>query len=241
MATDFPLVDIPAHLIEVVGKPEKGTRIFRQKGTDEECGLWFDLISQIGDGRFVSPGGVSMFAGGSRAAVHKRLKAGTLTAFCFHVETYVQGWFGKTKRTVHRSPYMYIPVVECKAWGEHMRQRALKMMSEGKVVARTVAQRRALLQEEDVRPDWVGKFLDKDFKLSELDEARKNEGWRTAQSIRAHREKLEMAAPDPDDKLTEDQIRAILNRRVGEDKKMKRAFEELLKRQQEEREQSDEL
>lgn len=76
--TSFPLVRIPARLVEVVGVPDEGTRVYRQLGSDAECGVWYDLLHEI-DNKFVSPGGVAMFCGASRAAVHKRLREGKLT------------------------------------------------------------------------------------------------------------------------------------------------------------------
>ncbi|MEO6846581.1 MAG: hypothetical protein ABI254_04935 [Chthoniobacterales bacterium] len=63
----------------------------------------------------VSPGGVSMFLPVSRAAAHKRMKAGKLTAFLFHVTHRERTFFGNS-RQVKAQPYVYIPVDECKAW-----------------------------------------------------------------------------------------------------------------------------
>lgn len=63
-----------------------------------------------------------MFAKASRAAVHKRLKEGRLTAFCFHQESARRSKFRKREViTTDGRPVTYIPVTECKAWAELMR------------------------------------------------------------------------------------------------------------------------
>jgi hypothetical protein len=58
-----------------------------------------------------------MYAPVSRAAVHKRLKEGKMTAFCFHVVEAKRSIFVYQKK-LKQLPYVYIPVSECKAWGE---------------------------------------------------------------------------------------------------------------------------
>lgn len=107
-------VEILADDVEVVGPSDDGTRIRRRQGSEEECAEWFEYIHER-FGNTVSPGGVSMFLPVSRAAVHKRLKSGKLTAFLFHVTHRERTFFGRT-REVKAQPYVYIPVIECKAW-----------------------------------------------------------------------------------------------------------------------------
>ena len=63
-----------------------------------------------------------MFAGVSRAAVHKRLKDGKLTAFLFHVTRASRSIFGYQKK-LKQLPYAYVPVSECKAWGVELKSR----------------------------------------------------------------------------------------------------------------------
>ena len=77
---------------------------------------------ELTDDSFVSPGGVSMFAPVSRAAVHKRLKEGRITAFCFHVVHDEKTFFGTTRKAKER-PYIYIPISECKAWAKELQER----------------------------------------------------------------------------------------------------------------------
>jgi hypothetical protein len=115
---------------------------------------WYEAICEgFPDDSFVSPGGVGMFAGVSRPAVHKRLKEGKLTAFSFHVTRATQSIFGYQKK-IKQLPYMYIPVSECKAWGAELKSRPDR--------------REAMLEAAGgPKPDWQGEFLDTDPKDKE--------------------------------------------------------------------------
>ena len=123
MKKEFKYLEIPASLQPLIGEPDPDTRIYRREGSDEESGPWFDALGEHlpGEG-FVSPGGVMMYAPVSRAAVHKRLKAGKMTAFCFHVVEAKRSIFGYQDKLKKR-PYVYIPVSECKAWAEELKTR----------------------------------------------------------------------------------------------------------------------
>ena len=147
MNKEFPYLVIPASLKPLIGEPDPETRIYRREGSDEESGPWFDALGEHlpGEG-FVSPGGVMMYAPVSRAAVHKRLKEGNLTAFCFHVVRAERSLFGYQKKLKER-PYIYVPVSECKAWGEDLKARP---------------DRKAAYAESagGEKPDWEGDFLD---------------------------------------------------------------------------------
>jgi hypothetical protein len=123
MKKDFKYLEIPASLKPFIGEPDPDTRIYRREGSDEESGPWFDALGEhlSGEG-FVSPGGVMMYAPVSRAAVHKRLKEGKMTAFCFHVVEAKRSIFVYQKK-LKQLPYVYIPVSECKAWGEELKTR----------------------------------------------------------------------------------------------------------------------
>jgi hypothetical protein len=123
MNKDFPYLVIPEKLKPIVGEPDPETRIYRREGSDEESGPWFDALSEHFPGEgFISPGGVGMYAPVSRAGVHKRLKEGNLTAFCFHVVKAERSLFGYQKKLKER-PYVYVAVSECKAWGEDLKAR----------------------------------------------------------------------------------------------------------------------
>jgi len=145
MATRIQFVTIPRELKAVLGEPDPGTRVYRRDGPEEECGPWFDAFSEV-VGATVSPGGVGMYCPVSRAAVHKRMKDGNLTAFLFHPTHRKTGWFGKVK-TLRDTAYTYIPVSEIKQWRQELEERALK---NGAVTAEEL---------EGLKPDWEGEFL----------------------------------------------------------------------------------
>jgi len=107
----------------LVGKPDLGTRKFRQSGPEEDSGQWFDkLCDRFPEEHFVSPGGVCMYAGVSRAAVYQRINAGKLTVFTYHPSKVRKTLFGGLRKT-RQSPFAFIPVSECKAWGEELKAR----------------------------------------------------------------------------------------------------------------------
>jgi len=147
MSTEsFPFVEIPEEVVSVVGECDEGTRIYRKEGSEDESGFWFEAMEDI-IGTAVSPGGVSMFCPVTRAAVHKRIKEGRLSAFLFHATEIKINWFGK-KRVKRESPYILIPVSEAKAWKAELEKKALK---------------RGYVSQEDLEgnePDWHGEFLE---------------------------------------------------------------------------------
>ena len=141
----FPYVEIPKEVASVVGECDDGTRIYRKEGPEEDSGYWFEAIEDI-VGKAVSPGGISMFCPVTRAAVHKRMKEGRLSAFLFHSTEIKTNWFGK-KRVKRESPYILIPVSEAKAWKEELEREAV---------------RRGYVDQKDLEgnePDWHGEFL----------------------------------------------------------------------------------
>jgi hypothetical protein len=54
------------------------------------------------------------------------MKAGGLTAFCFHITGKKKTLFGGEK-TLKQLPLVYIPVAECKAWGAELEERAARL------------------------------------------------------------------------------------------------------------------
>ena len=147
---NFPFVEIPQEALEFIGKPDPGTRMFRQEGPYEEVSAWHEVISSI-CGPMLSPGGVCMYAPVTRAAVHKWMKEGKITCFMFHVTERKVTLFGGSK-TVRNRPYGYIPTSEAKAWGKIIEEKAV----------RTGFISREEL--EGAKPDWYGKFLEWDSK-----------------------------------------------------------------------------
>ena len=141
----FPYVEIPEEVVAVVGKCDEGTRMYRREGSEDEAGYWFGAMDDI-IGKAVSPGGVSLFCPVTRAAVHKRIKEGRLSAFLFHCTHIRTNWFGK-KRVLRETPYILIPVSEAKAWKVELEKEALR---------REYVKPDEL---EDNEPDWHGEFL----------------------------------------------------------------------------------
>lgn len=144
METDFPFVQIPERLLPVIGRCDDGTRIYRQEGSADARAYWFEALQEI-EGQLISPGGVGMYAPVTRAAVHKRIKEGRLTAFCFHVKSTKKGFFGRV-REVRQSPSIYLPCSEVKAWANELKARAL---SQGRISKEEL---------EGAKPDWHGTF-----------------------------------------------------------------------------------
>lgn len=120
------LLEVTDEMLKLFGKPDPGTRVYRTEGTAEECAVWFEnLCEHIGP--CVSPGGVSMFANVSRAGVYARIKRGKMSAFLFHITKHKKALFSKKPRKLRESPYMYVPVSECKAWAADLEERVAKI------------------------------------------------------------------------------------------------------------------
>ena len=138
MKEKIPYVEIPEKYKELIGEPDKGTRLFRVWGTRDDLPKWFDIVTDIcraHDG-CVGIGTAADYSRVSRPAVHKRMKEGRITAFCFHLveeSTLIKDW----KKLAHAGfPYVFIPVSECRAWAESLKNRkdrkeAQKEASEG--------------------------------------------------------------------------------------------------------------
>jgi hypothetical protein len=126
MTTDrFGFIAIPAAFEHLMGVPDAGTRMHRAEGDHAAMRRWCDgLCRHIGP--CVSPGGAAVYAGVSRAGVYKRMKAGGLTAFCFHIVGKKKTLFGGEKK-LKQLPLVYIPVAECKAWGLELEERARRL------------------------------------------------------------------------------------------------------------------
>lgn len=120
MKEKIPFVVIPKKYVGIVGEPDPGSRLFKAVGTREDLIKWIAIVDEIcGDQGNVSPGGAAAIAGVTRAAVHKRLKEGRLTGFCFYVV--------KTKKLIVEIKYLEelgranicdIPVSECVDWAK---------------------------------------------------------------------------------------------------------------------------
>jgi len=120
---EFPFIEVPEDLRKIVGEPTPGTRAYRREGTHAECGQWIEDLGLHYKGDVgISPAGVTMFVPVQRAAVHKRIKEGKLTAFFFYI-SHVESTFFGTKRKVKMRPYILLSLSECKAWVAEMKRR----------------------------------------------------------------------------------------------------------------------
>jgi hypothetical protein len=119
----FPFIEVPKDLHKIVGEPTPGTRAYRREGTHAECGQWIEDLGLHYKGDVgISPAGVTMFVPVQRAAVHKRIKEGKLTAFFFYITRIDSTFFG-SKRKVKLRPYILLSMSECKAWVAEMKRR----------------------------------------------------------------------------------------------------------------------
>src|SRR4026207_473624 len=153
METRSALVDIPAELVPLIGDREEGTRTFRNQGDHDQMSRWFDALCEY-IGPCVSPGGAAVYAKVSRAAVYKRMKAGVLTAFCFHIIGKTKTIFGKEKK-LKEWPLVYIPVAECKAWGAELDERGARLEANRGTQEDEAALEEAEFDEDGPRPDFV--------------------------------------------------------------------------------------
>jgi len=120
---EFPFIEVPKDLRKIVGEPTPGTRAYRLEGTHAECGQWIEDLGLYYKGDVgISPAGVTMFVPVQRAAVHKRIKEGKLTAFFFYI-THIESTFLGIKRKVKLRPYIMLSMSECKAWAAEMKRR----------------------------------------------------------------------------------------------------------------------
>ena len=119
----FPFIEVPKDWRKIIGEPTPGTRAYRREGTHAECGQWIEDLGLHYKGDVgISPAGVTMFVPVQRAAVHKRIKEGKLTAFFFYI-TRIDGTFFGSKRKVKLRPYILLSMSECKAWVAEMKRR----------------------------------------------------------------------------------------------------------------------
>jgi hypothetical protein len=125
MVTEVVPIRIPDAFLALAGIADGGRRILRAEGDYEKMTRWFDALCQH-IGPCVSPGGAAVYAGVTRAGVYKRLRAGKLTAFCFHITQDKQTLFGG-KKTLKKEPLVYIPVEECQAWRKELEGRAARI------------------------------------------------------------------------------------------------------------------
>jgi hypothetical protein len=130
----FPFVEPPEHwkgLKET--KCLKGTRWWVEKGGAGSFRLWIYELLDDPDykQRLIPLQWVPEFVGVTRAAVHKRAKAGKLTVFSFVMMEPAKEFVG-TARMHARSRYDYASVTECEGWQDLLdRQYQLEIERKG--------------------------------------------------------------------------------------------------------------
>lgn len=149
----FKFFEIAAPLGKFVGVPDDGTRIHRAEGNHAAMQAWFDAVCEH-VGPCVSPGEAAVYAGVSRAGVYKRMKAGGLTAFCFHLIGKKKTLFGGEKK-LKELPLVYIPVAECKAWRRELEERAARLNAERRTPDDAAAFEEAGPGIDNPNPDFI--------------------------------------------------------------------------------------
>lgn len=160
-------VHVPPELLPILGVCDEGTRVYRAHGPESGVGQWYETLHEY-FGAMVSPGGVSMFAPVTRAGVHARIKRGQLTIFLYHVEHLTTSLvLRRPKVKTEARPYVYIPVSECKAWGNELLRRKeelakrIKETPAGSAPGELVQAVEAFDQEAGgEKKDWNDSFLD---------------------------------------------------------------------------------
>lgn len=125
MSTAPKITEIPPDLRHLAGDRQEGTRIFRREGSSDEMAEWFDGLC-VPLNALLSPGGAAAYAQVSREGVYKRMRAGRLTAFCFHITKEKKRFFGRTL-LLKRDPIIYVSVPECQAWRKELEERAARI------------------------------------------------------------------------------------------------------------------
>jgi hypothetical protein len=125
MTARFPYIDVPNELLCVVGDYDEETRSYHAYGEESQVGYWYEALNKCVRG-VVPSSGVSMFVPVSRAAIHNRIKDGRFTVFYFHSKPATNGLF-RNKKEARESAYIYVPVSECKAWAEVVKDKMLRL------------------------------------------------------------------------------------------------------------------
>lgn len=144
MTAHFPYEIIPSELSPIVGKPDENSRSYHAYGEIGEVSYWYEALTKV-IGPLVTPGAVSMYVPVSRTAIGKRIKLGRFTVFNFHAQPAKKGLFAG-KKGKRETPYVYLPVSECKAW-------------RSEIEAKMIRTGQATIDEIDSeKPDWYDGF-----------------------------------------------------------------------------------
>jgi hypothetical protein len=117
-------IEIKEKFKKMLGEVDPDTLIYRRSGTDLEYRKWFETVIEITGGKVVSPGGIQKYCNVSRAAAHKKINNGGVTAFCFHVTKIEKAIFGE-KDYICKTPSMFIPIYDLEEWEKELRAKKM--------------------------------------------------------------------------------------------------------------------
>lgn len=120
----FPYVKLPAkwkgsHVIE---RLYEGSRWYVERGPMVHLRWWLLELRETYKGNLIPFSWVPDFVGVSRAAVHKRARAGGLTVFSFIATEQSRTFLGGLRERDTRRRYEYAVMSECEAWQELLRE-----------------------------------------------------------------------------------------------------------------------
>jgi len=93
-----------------------GTRVWLERGSAKLLRHWLREVNEALAGNLIPLPWVPEFVGVTRAAVHKRVKAGGLTVFSFTLVEATRGMLGKIVERETRERYEYAVLSECDEW-----------------------------------------------------------------------------------------------------------------------------
>jgi len=96
----------------------EGTRWYVERGPITHFRHWHGELRDVYKGNLIPFSWVPDFVGVSRAALHKRARAGGLTVFTFIVTENSQTFLGGVRARDTRRRYDYAVISECEAWRE---------------------------------------------------------------------------------------------------------------------------
>lgn len=143
---------------------------------------WFDELCSLLRVT-VSPGGAAVYAGVTREGVYKRMRAGRLTAFCFHLTKKKKTIFGGEK-ILKAEPIVYLSVPECQAWRAELEERAARIEATKQMTAEDDA---AFEEADGEHTDRMHDFLSNDPADKRRKKVRRPRPWEEGQLMEEER------------------------------------------------------
>lgn len=100
---------------------DPGTRIYRDHGTSWAFRLWMREVQGIFQGELIPFEWAADYIGVTRAALHGRVKNGTMTMLVFEMHEVVKGMLGKRRERMRRE-YKFMIKSECHSWMDLLRR-----------------------------------------------------------------------------------------------------------------------